>query len=298
MTPAPIVLFAYNRPHHVRKTLESLKCNALAAESDLTIYIDFPKQPTPESEALFQEVFAVASSESWCKTVSIIRREKNLGLASSIIRGVTEQLKTSDTVIVLEDDFLLAPHFLTYMNNALAMYKNDTQVASVHGYCLPVREPLPETYFLRGTDCWGWATWQRAWVHFETDGTLLRKALKEQRMVKALNFDNSYNYYGMLCDQIAGKNNSWAVRWHAHAVLRHMITLHPGKSLVKNIGLDDSGQHSTFDERLEVDLYEGEIRVERQKIKENAEAFNIIKNYYRNNSTLFEKLTLQLDTYR
>lgn len=298
MTPAPIVLFAYNRPHHVKKTLETLQRNTLAAESNLTIYIDYPKNPGPESIALFQEVITVASAQQWCKNVSIVQRDKNLGLANSIIRGVSEQLKTSETVIVLEDDFLLAPHFLQYMNDALAMYKNDSNVASVHGYCLPVNKTLPETYFLRGTDCWGWGTWYRAWTHFETDGTILRKALREERLIKALNFDNSYNYYGMLCDQIAGKNNSWAVRWHAHAVLRNMITLHPGKSLVKNIGLDNTGQHSTYDERLVVDLYDGALRVERLKTKENAEVFNIIKEYYKSNSTLYEKLTLQLDTLR
>ena len=128
------------------------------------------------------------------------------------------------------------------MNEALDIYEDESQVISIHGYIYPING-LPETFFIKGADCWGWATWKRGWDIFEADGQKLLNELKKRKLQKEANFNNSYGYVEMLESQILGKNNSWAIRWYASAFLKDMLTLYPGKSYVQNIGHDSQGTH-------------------------------------------------------
>ena len=250
MSLAPIVLFVYNRPWHTRQTIEALLKNDEASESDLIIFSDAPKESsvTPDVEL----VRAYLKSIKGFKSVRIVEREYNLGLAKSIISGVTEVVNEYGRVIVLEDDLVTSPYFLKYMNDALKLYENDDRVISIHGYNYPIKKPLPEAFFIKGADCWGWATWKRGWELFEADGQKLLNELSEKNLLDRFDLFGAYNYSGMLCDQIAGKNQSWAVRWYASALLQDKLTLYPGKTLVHNIGVDASGTHFSNDDSMEV----------------------------------------------
>jgi hypothetical protein len=238
---APIVLFVYNRPDHTQQTLDALAANFLASESELFIYSDAPKnQGAAES---VQAVRSLINNISGFKSVTIIERDKNWGLANSIIDGVTNIVNKYEKIIVLEDDMITSPYFLTYMNDALNLYENNDRVVSIHGYIYPVRKKLPDYFFLRGADCWGWATWKHSWNIFNPDAQFLLDEIKRQKLEKSFNFNNSYDYIGMLKAQIDGKVSSWAIRWYASAFLADKYTLYPGISFVKNIGIDGSGTH-------------------------------------------------------
>jgi len=239
--PAPVALFCYMRPEHLARTLDALQRNPEATSTHLRVYCDAARKP--EHQAAVDAVRRLADDITGFASVTRIHRASNLGLARSIIDGVSTTLQEYDRVIVLEDDLVLSPHFLAYMNAALDCYAHDAQVASIHGYCYPVPQPLPETFFLQGADCWGWATWSRAWAGFEPDGERLLAQLTQRALVRAFDLDGSYPYTAMLRGQIAGRNDSWAIRWHASCFLHGMLTLYPGRSLVVNIGNDASGTH-------------------------------------------------------
>lgn len=238
---APVALFAYMRPDHLRATVESLRANPEAAQTKLVVFCDAAKRPA-HAEGV-AAVRAFAATIDGFASVEVIHREKNLGLAASIIDGVSRLTDEHGRVIVVEDDLLLSRHFLRYMNEALDLYVDDSRVASIHGYCYPVGAALPETFFLRGADCWGWATWQRAWRHFRADGAGLLAELEARRLTYEFDYDGQYGFTRMLRDQIAGRNDSWAIRWHASCYLDGLLTLYPGRSLVHNIGNDASGTH-------------------------------------------------------
>ena len=106
-------------------------------------------------------------------------KEKKFGLAKSIIDGVGKVLDLHEKIIVLEDDLVTSPYFISFMNEALIMYKDEPKVASIHGYIYPI-EGLPDSFFIKGADCWGWATWQEKWKIFETDGKKLLNELKKE----------------------------------------------------------------------------------------------------------------------
>ena len=283
MILSPIVLFVYNRPNHTRKTIEALQKNDLASDSELFIYSDAPKNAYAITKV--NEVREYINSIGGFKKISIVEREKNWGLANSIINGVTEIINDYGKIIVLEDDLVTSPSFLKFMNTALEMYENEIKVASIHGYIYPIKG-LPETFFIRGADCWGWATWRDKWKIFEPEGQKLLNELKIRRLEKAADFNNSYGYTQMLKDQIAGKNNSWAVRWYISAFLKDMITLYPGTSFVQNIGHDTYGTHCTIETNAFRVTLNQNPAIEKIPIEENKEArkkmeifFNTLKPF-------------------
>jgi hypothetical protein len=240
-TPAPIVVFAYNRTDHLSRTLAALAANELALGTEVTIFCDGPK--SSEAREAVEATRAVARSARGFKSLRTVERDANMGLANSVIAGVTEICGAHGRVIVVEDDLVTAPTFLRFMNDALDRYEHDSRVGSIHGYWYPVDKPVPETFFLRGASCWGWATWSRGWQVFERDGAKLLNELRSRGLTRAFDLDGAMAYTKMLEAQIAGRNNSWAIRWHASTFLAGLLQLSPGRSLVRNIGFDGSGTH-------------------------------------------------------
>lgn len=286
---APIALFVYNRLSHAQQTVAALQQNALATQSDLVIFSDAAKHPdgVPAINAVREWLLTITGF----KSIHIIHQPHNVGLAQSIIQGVTQMVNAHGKVIVMEDDLVVSPYFLQYMNDALELYANVSKVASIHGYALPLNEALPETYFMRGADCWGWATWQRAWEHFEADGKKLLQALKTQHLEKIFDFDHTQGNVQMLKDQIAGKNNSWAIRWHASAFLNEMVTLFPGKSLVQNIGMDNTGEHCVQSTMFDTNLSQTPIHLNTLPPLPNPQAYRAYVQFFKQNKrTLLKRI--------
>lgn len=277
--PAPIAVFAYKREAHLRRTIASLAANDLAGRSDLHVYCDGPR--TPADMAQVMAVRAFARTISGFASVSVHEREGNAGLARSVMAGVDEILNRYDSVVVLEDDLLLSPHFLAYMNQGLDLYAHDPRVASIHGYTYPVREKLPQTFFLRGADCWGWATWRRAWATFRTDGRTLLAELEDRRLAGAFDLDRSFPFTRMLRDQVEGRNDSWAIRWHASCYLQQMLTLYPGRSLVENIGNEGSGTHRLRSAEYSCGPAQEPVQVESIPVAECADARHAFARFLR-----------------
>lgn len=270
MSTAPVALFTYNRPEHTRRTVEALLMNQSAAETDLFVFSDGPK--TTDDTVKVESVRRYLAAVEGFRATHIIHRPCNLGLAQSIIAGVTEVCLSHGRVIVLEDDMLTSPWFLRFMNDGLSTYEADPEVISIHGYIYPVPGVLPETFFLRGADCWGWATWGRAWKHFNPDGSALLAELSRRKLTHEFDLDGAYNFTAMLKDQIAGRNNSWAIRWHAAAFLLNKLTLYPGRSLVQNIGLDNSGTHCVTTDAFATVPADRAVRICRLPLTENRDA--------------------------
>lgn len=252
--------------------------NAGAAQTCLHIFSDAARNDGASQSV--SEVRTYIRSITGFKSITIIEREANFGLARSIIEGVTRICEEYGRVIVLEDDLVTSPYFLAYMNDALTLYEHDERVISIHGYVYPCRATLPETFFLKGADCWGWATWQRGWDLFESDGRVLLQELTQRKLTHRFDFDGAYPYTKMLKNQIIGKNNSWAVRWYASAFLKDMLTLYPGRSLVHNIGNDSSGTHCSTTSAFTGDISGEAVIVELIPTEENLFAWKQISKFF------------------
>ncbi len=246
MQLAPIVLFTYNRPWHTKQVLDALALNDEAKDSTLYIYCDGAKEnASQENIDKIQELRLLVKKENRFKEVIVREQEKNKGLANSIIDGVTEVVNKYGSIIVLEDDIVPSKGFLKYMNTALDIYLTEDKVGCIHAwnYFLDISNYKSSTFFLKGADCWGWATWKRAWDEFNPNGSILLNTIVSSKSEYEFNRRGTHEFVNMLKDQIAGKNDSWAIRWHASLFLNNKYCLHPTNSLIKNIGLDNSGTH-------------------------------------------------------
>jgi len=276
---APIVVFTYNRPEHTQLTLDALLINSLANESDIIIYSDSAR--TANHNKAVDEVRSYLSELTGFRSIKVIHRDNNFGLAESIIQGVTEVLQQSEKVIVLEDDMVVSPYFLEYMNEALEQFVDDDRVISVHGYVYPIDVELPEAFFLPGADCWGWATWRRGWALFNSDGQYLLDELVRRHLIQEFDYNGAYPFLSMLKDQIKGANDSWAIRWHASAFLAGKLTLYPGRSLVHNIGNDSSGTHCGDSDSMDAKLSETKIKLNNIAVESSRTGREAFENFFR-----------------
>jgi hypothetical protein len=243
---APVVFFAYNRPHHTLRALESLsKCEG-ASDSVLHVFCDGPKSgATSEEIAAIEEVRRIVASRKWCGEVQVHASNYNKGLTSSITEGVSTMTDRFGKVIVLEDDLLIGSNFLSYCNSALEKYEHDERVMHIAGFNYPSRHKLPPLFFAPTVFVWGWATWKRAWDHFTLDADRLIGEIVSSNRVSSFNCNDRYPYFETLQRQQQGLINTWDICWSASVFVRQGFSLHPGKSLVRNIGTDGSGTHWT-----------------------------------------------------
>jgi len=255
MELAPIVLFVYNRPLHTRQTVESLQKNTLAKESELFIFSDGPKSENDKKDV--QAVREYIKEVRDFKSVTIFEREQNLGLAQSIMTGVTETISKYGKIIVLEDDLVVSPYFLSFMNNALNRYETNKRVFSITGYNYPRNLlKIPKnykctTYFGYRCSSWGWATWKDRWSIIDFEIKDFMDFIKDEKKMKIFKKGGD-DLVDMLKDQVEGRIHSWAIKFCYSHFKHNAFCLYPMYSLVKNIGLDGSGINCVKSNRFDV----------------------------------------------
>lgn len=259
---APIILFTYNRLEHTKKTIESLSKNALAKESELYIYSDAAKTETDleKVKAVREYIYTIYGF----KKINIIEAKKNKGLANSVIDGVTEIINKYKKVIVLEDDLVTSKYFLEYMNESLNLYEKREDIWSIAGYSPNIDIPKEYKYdiYLTYRGCsWGWATWKDRWDGIDWNIRDYSEFKKNKKLITEFDISGS-DMSPMLDDQMNGRINSWAIRWCYNQYKQKKLTVYPVKSLVRNIGNDLSGTHTSITNKYDCELLDKKVNVE------------------------------------
>lgn len=281
---APIILFVYNRAWHTQQTVEALQKNDLATESELFIYADGAKQ---ENDIKVEEVRSYIKTITGFRTINIVERGKNWGLAGNIIDGVSNIMSKFGKVIVLEDDLLTSKYFLQYMNDALSIYQNENKVWSI-GACnfFSTYRHTPETFFSPIPDTLGWATWANRWQLFDKSSNNLLKQLKNKKLENKFNLYGAYDFLALLKKQAKGEVSSWAIRWQAQAYLHDALSLYPKYALTNHMESTNATHASNFSLEAYITFPSQKIKVEKQKIKFNKaiekDLFNASKEIFKN----------------
>ena len=299
---APIVVFSYNRPDHLCRTLEALAKNDLANQSVLYIYCDGAKpDASDEQKERIAKNREVARSTKGFKEVHVVEREKNVGLKNNIVGAVTEIVNRYGRIITLEDDVVSSVGFLKYMNDALELYKDEEKVMHVSAYFYANKNVLPETFFYRVPyPGGGWGTWKRAWDHYNDDSAALYEYWKTRW--------DEFNVFGgtslqrQLEDNFTGRINTWFVKWHAVVLQLGGMTLFPKKALTTNIGFDGSGSNCYVTNKFYIEHPQEHVDVYRIPIIENKKAARIARvfksgHWYskRNRMLFLKKITRKWD---
>lgn len=276
---APIALFTYARADHTQKAVESLLSNKEAVESDLFIFSDGPKNEN--KRAAVEENRKYIHTITGFKSIHIIEREKNWGLANSLIAGITDVISKYGRIIVVEDDLILSPYFLKFMNEALEKYKDEDKIGTISAFVPPIKEKLPETFLLTYFQCWGWATWKRAWDLLEKNPKPLLRKLRFRK--NKFDVGGYVGNYGNLYCQKVGLVDSWYIRYYASLFLQGKLSLYPGHSLTCNNGLDDTGTHckSSAKDVFQVTCHDQPIELKDIKIEEDTKSFDAFRDYFR-----------------
>jgi len=279
MKYAPIAIFCYKRLNHLEKLIQALQKDHLLEKSEIYFFIDGPKKGT---EGSVENVYEFISKLNIGLRKHILKKEQNIGLSKSIISGVNHVLDRSDSVIVLEDDLIPNELFLSYCNQALLRYGNDSNVGCIHGYTYPIDNDSQDCFFRRGGDCWGWATWKRSWKLFNSDSQTLLNDLKARRLTWKFDLEGAYPFTTTLENCLLKKNDSWAIRWHASLFLAEKYCLYPPNSLIKNTGLDSSGTHCRKSKKYEVKHISKSATFKfPSKTYEDQKIFKKIKNFHK-----------------
>jgi hypothetical protein len=273
---APIVAFVFNRPAHSERMLRSLSASPEIERSPMTIYCDGPRSD--------RDVAAVEETRRVVRAVApaharIVERSENFGLAKSIITGVTEATRDFGRVIVAEDDLVFSPLAIGYFNAALDRYAADDRVMHIAGYMFPVRNAVPRAFFYREATCWGWATWARAWQHFEPDSNVILDWIAANDERRGFDVNDTMYFWEMLQQQASGRINSWAIRWYGSMYMRGGLALHPGTSFVQNDGFDGTGVHCSVTDEFVVPLATEPLSEFPSEIAESETAVNAMMDY-------------------
>lgn len=292
-TLAPIILFVYNRPEHTKRTIESIAKNTLADKSSLYIFSDGPQDEKDKSEveAVRKYIYKISGFNK----IGILEREKNLGLANSIINGVSEIFKRYNKAIVMEDDMISSPFFLKYINELLNRFENDQRIFSVTGYTFPIK--IPEDYkhplyLSPRSSSWGWGTWKNRWQKADWDLKDIDDLTNDKLRVESFN-KGGEDLMGMLKNSIEGKIDSWSIRWTYSHFLNDAFCVYPVKSRIQNIGTDRSGVHTSKTKKFDVELELNDVDLSQiSDLQPDEELLKNFRKFFKKNifTSLLQKL--------
>ena len=274
---APVVIFAYNRPRHLLNCLNSLKSNLESTDTDFLVFIDGPRNQ--EDKKKQKELINIIEKFQETLSLKVEFGKDNLGLAPSVINGLNKVFEVYEKAIIVEDDLVVSSFFLAFCNEGLDQYSEIKEVASIHGFSYKFNRPEAKPYFLRGADCWGWATWRDRWQLFESDPKKLIMEINLLKLRRRFDLEGAYPYYRMLERQSRNEISSWAIRWHASMFIANKLTLYPHISLVRNDGLDGSGTHATNSKSHDSVFPINKIELNAVPVSESKSARKKLKKY-------------------
>ena len=281
---APIILFTYNRPYHTQKVLDALSNNTFAAESDVYIFVDGPKNANSmKGNEETKKIVLEEQNRKRFKSVNVKISPVNKGLAKSIIDGVTEIIEKSGTCIVLEDDHITSVDFIRFMNECLKYYKSNDEIWSISGFTYPLKslKKYKKQVYLSYRACsHGWATWKDRWQKVDWDvkdfSTLKRSLSARRRFNRGGN-----DLFRMLNHQMKGERDSWAIRFCYSQSKLNKLTVYPRVSLIYNIGFDGSGTHCGNKEDIKIEfkqstnIYPENVSLDKRVIKDFKSQYRI-----------------------
>ena len=294
---APIALFVYNRLSHIKKVIKAIKSNSISKKSIIYIFSDFSEVEAEKNK--IEKIKKFLKNVKGFKKKVIINRKTNYGTSKNIVSGLNQIFKKNNKCIIIEDDILISKNFLFQMNYCLEKFSKFKNIASIEGYMYPVKfkNEIPNYFFLKGTGCWGWATWKRSWKNYEgSTQKLLNKFFGKKELINDFDFYGSYPYFKMLKKQMWSKKKSWAIKWYASNFLKNNLTMYFKNTLVKNIGLDGSGENCRIDYNINQKKFiKFKLKIKTNvKISENLTAKKNIAKYLKKKFNFNNKLKIKI----
>jgi len=252
MLETPVLLIAFRRPDTTRKVLEAIR---QVAPTRLFVACDGPrKDKLGEKEACLETRRVIEQEIDWPCNILKLYRDENLGCRNGVSSAITWFFEHVEEGIILEDDCVAHPTFFSYCQTLLDWYRSDTRVWCISGDNFQDGQWRGDGsyYFSRYPHCWGWATWKRAWQHYDAELStwplakslnILSSVIPDPLELEAWisRFDHLLNY---------GQLDTWDYIWTYSCWVNNGLTALPNVNLVQNIGFDIDATHTTQQEAV------------------------------------------------
>ena len=279
---APVLITSFNRDSHFCETLKALSENIEAKNTRLYISID--GWVTKEDKKKQQKILEFAKLYSGkFSSLNITQQPKNLGLSKNITESITNIINKHGKIIVLEDDVVVSRAFLKFMNDSLSYYEKKKKIWHIAAYNIfNDKKKLNEIFLWRIMNCWGWATWQDRWSHYEKNPEKLIRSFNKKK-IDEFNLGSTNIFWDQIIDNFEGTIDTWAIFWYATIFQNSGLCVNPWFSYIRNIGLDGTGVHykKNNSTNLIEDVNHNGVFVPQDILEENTNAVNIMKNHYK-----------------
>lgn len=280
-----ILIFAFNRPNHLKNLLDSLIKNKESNSLEIIFYIDGPRNSN-DSLKISEVILVIEKYKIYFSKFKINKRIKNIGSKANIIDGITKSLKVYNSAIILEDDLIIDKYFLNFMIRGLKEYYMEKKVFHISGFSFLNSHKKNSSYLTRYMCCWGWATWSNRWAMLKTDPVKIEKEFTKKDIFE-FNIENSHNFFRQIIENRIGILNTWAILWYATIFKMNGLCLVPSNSLVLNQGYDGSGERLGKDldqtqlNNLTIDIFPKTIKEDKRKLKDLKKYFLYRENFFK-----------------
>jgi hypothetical protein len=251
MASVPVVFLVFNRPELTARSFEAIRA---ARPGKLLLVADGPRADRAGEADLCARVRAVIDKVDWRCEVLRNYAEANMGCGRRVSSGLDWAFAQVEEAIVLEDDCLPDPSFFPYCAELLERYRGDERVMMIHGdnFQSGKRRTPHSYYFSRLPHLWGWATWRRAWQHYDWSMTGWPQR-RQTRWLKPIAGSAAMEriLMGYFDDTMSGKIDSWDYQWTYCMFVRNGFSIAPCVNLIKNTGFAENATRTlNYDDRL------------------------------------------------
>lgn len=241
----PVLVMGFNRPDTTRRVLESLR---IPGPARVFLAVDGPRPGHADDAARVAQVQDLVSLLNWgCETQTLFKTD-NLGCKRAVSGAISWFFQQVDAGIILEDDCVAHPSFFTYAGELLERYRDDKRVLMISGnnFQQHRRQPADSYYFSRYAHIWGWATWRRAWQHYDHQMNSWPQWRDSAALPDLLGSRHAANYWSQIFEETyQDRNTSWAYRWQFSIWAQNGLSILPRCNLVSNIGFGEHATHTT-----------------------------------------------------
>jgi hypothetical protein len=240
---SPVLFLIFNRPRHTKSTFAAIR---KAAPPRLYIAADGPRSHKADEGILCEQARATATAVDWPCEVKTLFRNSNMGCAKAVSSALTWFFKHEPEGIVLEDDLLPHPDFFPFCDNMLEYWRDTDKIMHIgsNNFQFGIRRGSASYYFSCIQHCWGWASWARAWQHFDYEMTGLNNFLRDELPGMFTSPDTLEYFQNELTSTQKGTCDSWAFRWTYSIWKNNGLCIIPNMNLVGNFGFDSKGTHT------------------------------------------------------
>lgn len=241
MGTPPVALIIFRRPDLTRQVFEAIRA---ARPPQLFVIADGPRNEA--EQVLCQQTRAIVAQVDWPCEVVTNYAATNMGLRRRLISGISWVFEQTEEAIFLEDDCLPHPTFFRFCAELLERYRDEPRVMHISGNFYVNRQSGSESYyFTRYPHVWGWASWRRAWKHYDPDLATWGDDLTRRRFLQNTTSRSERRFWNRTLENVLqGKINTWDFQWTFSVMSQNGLCINPTRNLVTNLGFTDEATHT------------------------------------------------------